>query len=92
MTKAGLILKAIVNDIDAANYQKVVDTLIDRILLKFSNVDLPCREHFGSYMRHKWRMNHKPNTLKSSAHAVSPFLTYFLWRHREESNRGYCRQ
>jgi len=77
MTKAGLILKAIVSDIDAANYQNAVDTPIDRIFQKFSKVDIPCREHFESYMRHKWRMNHKPSTLKSSSHTVSCFLIFY---------------
>jgi site-specific recombinase XerD len=28
-------------------------------------------------MRHKWRMNHKRSTLKSSFHAVSSFLTFY---------------
>lgn len=77
MTKAGLILKEIVSDINAANYQTVVDTPIDRILQKFSDADFPCKEHFESYMRHKWRMNHKPSTLKSSSYAVSSFLTFY---------------
>jgi site-specific recombinase XerD len=76
MTKAGLILKAIVSEIDAANDQDV-DTPIDRILQKTSRLDLPGREHFESYLRHKWRMNHKPSTLKGSAHAVSSFLTFY---------------
>jgi site-specific recombinase XerD len=76
MTKAGLILKAIVSEIDAANYQNV-DTPIERILQKTSKLYLPGREHFESYMRHKWRMKHKPSTLKSSAHAVSSFLTFY---------------
>src|SRR5208282_1377264 len=77
MTKAGSILRAIVSDIEAANYQNVADTPIDRILQKISKLDLPDREHFESYMRHKWRMNHKPSTLKSSSHAVSSFLLFY---------------
>ena len=77
MTKAGLIFKAIVSDIDAANYRSVVDTPIDRIFQKFSKVDLPGREHFESYMRYKWRMNHKPSTLNGSFIAVSSFLLFY---------------
>jgi integrase/recombinase XerD len=73
MTKAGSILRAIVSDIEAANYQ----TPIDRILQRISKLDLPGREHFESYMRNKWRMNHKPSTLRASFAAVSSFLIFY---------------
>ena len=59
------------------NYYNVVDSPIDRILEKISKMELPGREHFESYMRHKWRMNHKPSTLLNSFHAVSSFLTFY---------------
>lgn len=59
------------------NSQNVVDSPIDRILQKISKMELPEREHFESYMRHKWRMNHKPSTLVNSFHAVSSFLTFY---------------
>lgn len=73
MTKAGSVLRAIFSDIEAANYQ----TPIDRILQRISKLDLPAREHFEGYMLHKWRMNHKPSTLKSSFVAVSSFLIFY---------------
>src|SRR5512135_2654217 len=73
MTKAGSILRAIVSDIEAANYQ----TPIDRILQKISRLELPDKEHFERYMLHKWRMNHKPSTLKASFSAVSSFLIFY---------------
>jgi len=73
MTKAGLILKAIF----AANHQTAVEAHIDRILKKISRLDIPDREYFESYMRHKWRMNHKPSTLKGSSHTVSCFLIFY---------------
>jgi len=73
MTKAGLILKAIVS----ANSQSVLIPQIDCILQKISDLDPPGREHFESYMRHKWRMNHKPSTLKGSFNALSSFLTFY---------------
>ena len=41
------------------NYYNVIDSPIDRILQKISKMELPEREHFESYIRHKWRMNHK---------------------------------
>ena len=59
------------------NYQTVADSPIDRILQKISKMELPEREHFESYMRHKWRMNHKPSTIVNSFHAVSSFLTFY---------------
>jgi len=59
------------------NIYNVVDSPIDRILQKISKMELPEREHFESYMRHKWRMNHKPSTLLNSFHAVSSFLTFY---------------
>lgn len=75
MTRAGAILRAIFSDIEAASYQDV-ETPIDRIVQKISKLDLPGREHFERYMLHKWRMNHKPSTLKGGFVAVSSFLTF----------------
>jgi integrase/recombinase XerD len=40
-------------------------------------MQIPCKEHFESYMRHKWRMNHKPSTLKGSFNALSAFLAFY---------------
>ena len=77
MTKAGVVLRALIGDLDAANQQAAVESPIDRILQMISKMDLPEREHFESYMRHKWRMNHKPSTLKGSFLTVSSFLTFY---------------
>jgi integrase/recombinase XerD len=77
MTKAGLILSAIVLDIEAAYSRNAAVTPIDRILQKISRLDPPGREHFESYMRHKWRMNHKPSTLKGSFSALRSFLIFY---------------
>jgi integrase/recombinase XerC/integrase/recombinase XerD len=65
------------SEIEAVNYLTVADSPIDRILQKIYKMELPESEHFESYMRHKWRMNHKPSTLKGSFHAVSSFLTFY---------------
>jgi site-specific recombinase XerD len=51
-------------------------TPIDRILQKLSPLELPAKEHFESYMRHKWRLNHKPRTLASSFTSVMLFLSF----------------
>jgi len=50
---------------------------IDRILQKLSCIGLPGKEHFESYMRHKWRLNHKPRTLASSFTSVRLFLGFY---------------
>jgi integrase/recombinase XerC/integrase/recombinase XerD len=39
-------------------------------------LELPAKEHFESYMRHKWRLNHKPRTLASSFTSVMLFLSF----------------
>ena len=77
MTKAGLILRALVGDIEAVNPLTAETSPIDRILQKISTLDLPDRGHFESYMRYKRRMNHKASTLKGSCHAVSSFLIFY---------------
>jgi site-specific recombinase XerD len=50
---------------------------IDRFLQKLSRLDLPAKEHFESYLRHKWRLNHKPSTLQGSFASVRLFLELY---------------
>jgi hypothetical protein len=77
------------SEIEANNYHYLAYSPIDRIFERLSEMEVPGREHIESYIRHKWRMNHRPSTLKGSFVAVSSFLT-FLWRQREEAHRGDC--
>jgi hypothetical protein len=77
MTKAGLILRAIISDIEAVKQRTAVESPIDRILQNISKLDLPDREYLESYMLHKWRMNHKSSTLKGSSHALISFLLFY---------------
>jgi len=51
-------------------------TPIDHILQRFSRIEVPAKEHFERYMRHKWRINHKPRTLASSFTSVMFFLDF----------------
>jgi len=51
-------------------------TPIDCIVQKLSHLELPAKEHFERYMRHKWRLNHKPRTLASSFTSVMLFLSF----------------
>jgi integrase/recombinase XerD len=62
---------------DEAFRHQDVPALIDRILQKLSGKELPGKEHFARYMRHKWRLNHKPRSLLGSFKAVELFLTFY---------------
>lgn len=62
---------------EAPRKQHPARTLIDHILQKVSRQKLPAKEYFERYMRHKWRMNHKPRTLRSSYTAVMLFLAFY---------------
>jgi site-specific recombinase XerD len=83
MTQSSTILRAIICEIAAVNFNsvadtpKVADSPIDRIIKKIFVMDLPGGEHFENYMRYKWRMNHKASTLKGSFVAVSSFLIFY---------------
>ena len=57
--------------------QHLTQTPIDHILQKLSRMELPAKEHFERYMRHKWRLNHKPKTLASSFTSVVLFLDFY---------------
>jgi integrase/recombinase XerD len=57
--------------------QHLSQTPIDHILQKLSRMELPAKEHFERYMRHKWRLNHKPKTLASSFTSVMLFLGFY---------------
>jgi integrase/recombinase XerC/integrase/recombinase XerD len=57
--------------------QHVAQTPIDHILQRLSHMELPAKEHFECYMRHKWRLNHKPKTLASSFRSVVLFLDFY---------------
>lgn len=62
---------------EAPRKQHPAQTLIDHILQKVSRLQLPAKEYFERYMRHKWRMNHKPRTLGSSYTSVMLFLAFY---------------
>jgi integrase/recombinase XerD len=57
--------------------QHPAQTPIDRFLHKLFRLELPAKEHFESYLRHKWRLNHKPSTLQGSFASVRLFLELY---------------
>lgn len=57
--------------------QPLSSTPIERILQKLSCMELPAKDHLERYMRHKWRLNHKPRTLASSFTSVVLLLDFY---------------
>jgi integrase/recombinase XerD len=78
MTQGELITNESINrESEELHEQSLTATLIDHILQKLSCTELPAKEHFARYMRHKWRLNHKPRTLASSFTSVKLFLDFY---------------
>ena len=65
------------NESEVLRQQPLTPTPIDRILQKLFHMELPAKEHLECYMRHKWRVNHKPRTLASSFRSVVLFLDFY---------------
>jgi integrase/recombinase XerD len=57
--------------------QDFTQTPIERFLQKLSRLELPAKEHFESYLRHKWRLNHKRSTLQGSFASIRLFLELY---------------
>jgi integrase/recombinase XerD len=78
MTKVQPITnESVKSESEVLREQHLVQTPIDHILQKLSRMELPAKEHFECYMRHKWRLNHKPKTLSSSFTSVMLFLSFY---------------
>ncbi len=65
------------NEREVFSNRSLAQTPIDRILEKLSCMELPAKEHLECYLRHKWRLNHKPRTLQSSFTSVMLFLDFY---------------
>ncbi len=70
------INESVKSESTAPRQQPLAQTPIDQILQKLSHIELPAKEHFECYLRHKWRLNHKPRTLQSSFTSVRSFLNF----------------
>ena len=57
--------------------QHSAQTPIERFLQKLSRLELPAKEHLESYLRHKWRLNHKRSTLQGSFASIRLFLELY---------------
>jgi integrase/recombinase XerD len=80
-------------DLLPANYiQRIAETqpaparqrVLERILEKICESDLPGKQHVEQYLRHKYRRNCKVNTLKSSAASLMQFLSFFRTSGRKQ--------
>jgi integrase/recombinase XerD len=77
MTQVQTVSNELVDSRRAGVHQAYgVQTAIDQVLQKISRLEVPAKEHFECYMRHKWRLNHKPRTLQSSFTSVMLFLDF----------------
>jgi len=78
MTQVQSIANELVkNESEVLHEQPLTQTPIDHILQKLSQMEVPAKEHFERYMRHKWCLNHKPRTLASSFTSVVLFLDFY---------------
>jgi integrase/recombinase XerD len=71
------ISESIKSETAGPHQQHAAQAPIDRILDKLSRTELPAKEHFESYLRHKWRLNHKRSTLQGSFTSVRLFLEFY---------------
>jgi len=69
--------ESIKNESAVQHQQDFTQTPIEKFLQKLSRLELPAKEHFESYLRHKWRLNHKRSTLQGSFTAVQLFLELY---------------
>ena len=58
--------------------------ILGKVLRRLSPLDLPVKDHFERYLRHKWRLNHKPRTIGSSFTSVMLFLQFFRKRGKND--------
>ena len=52
-------------------------TTLDHVLGRLSVMELPAKEHFENYLRHKWRLNHRPKTIEGCFTSVMLFLRFY---------------
>ncbi len=51
--------------------------VLEHILDKISQSDLPCKDYFTDYLRHKYRKNCRPNTLRIVDISLTQFLSFY---------------
>lgn len=79
--------KPITHPSHGSNIEVRERTAIDRVLGKLAIVDLPAKEHLEDYLRHKWRVNHKPKTIDGSFTSIKLFLEFYGERGKTDITR-----
>jgi integrase/recombinase XerD len=69
--------ESVKSEVEVLREQPFLPIPIDRIVQKLSCIELPAKDHLERYLRHKWRLNHKPRTLASSFTSVVLFLDFY---------------
>jgi integrase/recombinase XerD len=70
-------IESVKTETAVARQQHPAQTPIEKFLQKLSRLELPAKEHFESYLRHKWRLNHKCSTLQGSFASIRLFLELY---------------
>jgi integrase/recombinase XerD len=50
--------------------------VLDKFLMKLSNLDIVCKEHIEEYLRHQYRRNFQANTIRGSYTGLSYFFKF----------------
>ena len=51
--------------------------LLKRILKDIAKSDIPSKKHLTQYMRHKYRRNCRPNTIRQAATSLNQFMSFY---------------
>ena len=88
MTHKTSVIEQVSNNEAERLYDQHETTIINQILQKISSMDLPEQGLVQRYMRHKWCLNHKPNSLHNSLKAIELFLTFYTRLGKSQLGRG----
>jgi integrase/recombinase XerD len=62
---------------EAVRERYSLQTPLERILERLYFLDIPEKELFEAYLRHKWRVNHKANTISGAFTSIGFFLDFY---------------
>ena len=77
MTQTTPIFSRPSGSFEAVRERYSLQTPIERVLEKLYFLDIPEKELFETYLRHKWRVNHKASTISGAFTSVRFFLDFY---------------
>jgi len=77
MTQTPSIFERPSGNFEAVRERYSLQTPIERVLEKLYFLDIPGKDHFEGYLRHKWRVNHKAHTISGAFTSVWFFLDFY---------------